>query len=107
MVLLLNLFQLYTRKISRDSCDLKSIAASCNGYVGADLEALCRKAINFANERSSNTNKDATDFSLVIEDWRNAKSHVQPSITRGVTGEVPKVTWDDIGGLEDLKVCTL
>lgn len=40
--------------------DLKSIAALCNGYVGADLEALCREATMYAIKRSSNT-KDASN----------------------------------------------
>ncbi|KAJ1433086.1 P-loop containing nucleoside triphosphate hydrolase [Sesbania bispinosa] len=98
------ILKLYTKKIPLDSSvDLKSIAASCNGYVGADLEALCREATMIAVKRSSNTNKDASDFSLTMEDWKNARSVVGPSITRGVTVEIPKVTWEDIGGLKDLK----
>ncbi|XP_061347259.1 cell division control protein 48 homolog B [Gastrolobium bilobum] len=98
------ILMLYTKKIPLDpSLDLKSIAASCNGYVGADLEALCREATIFAVERSSNTNEDASIFSLTMEDWKKARSVVGPSITRGVTVEIPKVTWEDIGGLKELK----
>ncbi|KAL6577118.1 hypothetical protein OROMI_011394 [Orobanche minor] len=40
---------------------------------------------------------------LLMEDWKNAMSSVGPSITRGFTVEIPKVSWDDIGGLNDLK----
>ena len=102
------LFQLYTKKIPLDpSVDLKTIAASCNGYVGADLEALCREATMFAVKRSSDTHEDGINFSLTMEDWKNARSVVGPSITRGVTVEIPKVTWEDIGGLKELKVCKL
>ncbi|KAL7265263.1 hypothetical protein ACSBR1_003095 [Camellia fascicularis] len=37
--------EFYTKKLPLDpSVDLRSIAASCNGYVGADLEALCCEA---------------------------------------------------------------
>ncbi|XP_057736841.1 cell division control protein 48 homolog B isoform X1 [Arachis stenosperma] len=97
------ILKLYTKKIPLDpSVNIKIIAASCNGYVGADLEALCREATMFAIKRS-NTNEDAINFSLTMEDWQNARSIVGPSITRGVTVEVPKVTWEDIGGLKDLK----
>lgn len=39
-----------------------------------------------------------------MDDWKLAKSVVGPSITRGVTMEIPKVSWDDIGGLKDVKV---
>jgi len=101
----MNLLQLYTKKIPLDpSIDLKSIAALCNGYVGADLEALCCEATMIASKRSSNA-KDASNFSLTMEDWKNARSVVGPSITRGVTVEIPKVTWEDIGGLKEVKVC--
>ncbi|XP_004493364.1 cell division control protein 48 homolog B [Cicer arietinum] len=99
----LQILELYTRRIPRDSCDLESIAASCNGYVGADLMALCREAIESAVERSSNANKDVSNSSLTMEDWKKARSLVKPSITRGITVDIPKVTWKDIGGLKDLK----
>lgn len=85
--------------------DLEAIAASCNGYVGADLEALCREATVSAVRRSSGSNESASLFSLTMEDWKHARSVVGPSITRGVTVEIPKVSWEDVGGLRDLKVC--
>lgn len=84
--------------------NLDGIAASCNGYVGADLEALCREAAMSALKRSSNVHQDANKFSITMDDWKQAKSVVGPSITRGVTVEIPKVSWDDIGGLNDVKV---
>lgn len=84
--------------------NLDGIAASCNGYVGADLEALCREAALSALKRYSNVHQDANKFSIATDDWKQAKSVVGPSITRGVTVEIPKVSWDDIGGLNDVKV---
>lgn len=99
----LQILELYTRKIPRDSRDLEYVAASCNGYVGADLRDLCLEAVKSAIERSENENKDVNDSSLTMEDWKNASSLVQPSITRGITVEIPKVTWKDIGGLKDVK----
>lgn len=71
------------------------------------MEALCRKAIESAIKRSKNANKDVNDSILTMKDWKNARSLVQPSITRGITVEVPKVTWKDIGGLKDVKVVLL
>ncbi|XP_030956888.1 cell division control protein 48 homolog B-like [Quercus lobata] len=100
----LQILKLYTKKVPLDpNVDLRTLAASCNGYVGADLEALCREATIFAVKRSSDANEDASVLSLTIEDWEHAKTIVGPSITRGVTVEIPKVTWEDIGGLKDLK----
>lgn len=86
------------------TANLEAIAASCNGYVGADLEALCREAAMSALKRSSNVQFDANQCSITMDDWKQAKSVVGPSITRGVTVEIPKVSWDDIGGLNDVKV---
>lgn len=83
--------------------DLQAIAASCNGYVGADLEALCGEAVRLAYRRVSETPKDASVIKLTMEDWKHATDEVGPSMTRGVTKEFKKVLWDDIGGLKDLK----
>ncbi|XP_048637200.1 cell division control protein 48 homolog B-like isoform X4 [Brassica napus] len=89
---------LYTKKLSLDpSVDLQAIATSCNGYVGADLEALCREATMCASKRS------ADSLILTLQDFKVAKSVVGPSLTRGITVDIPKVTWDDVGGLKDLK----
>ncbi|KAG2276383.1 hypothetical protein Bca52824_058938 [Brassica carinata] len=94
----LKILQLYTKKVSVDpTLDLQAIATSCNGFVGADLEALCREATISASKRSSDS------LILTSQDFKVAKSVVGPSITRGITVEIPKVTWDDVGGLKDLK----
>ncbi|KAL7248478.1 hypothetical protein ACSBR2_003248 [Camellia fascicularis] len=75
------ILKLYTKKLPLDpSVDLRSIAASCNGYVGADLEAVSR---------------GCHVCTCKICRWS--------SITRGVTVEIPKVSWEDIGGLKNLK----
>ncbi|CAL5334857.1 unnamed protein product [Camellia sinensis] len=96
--------ELYTKKFPLDpSVDLRSIAASCNGYVGADLEALCREAAMSVVRKSSDANEEAGMRSLTMDDWKYARSVVGPSITRGVTVEIPKVSWEDIGGLKNLK----
>ncbi|KAL6522965.1 Cell division control protein 48 B [Orobanche hederae] len=100
----LQILKLYTKNVSLDSTvDLKVLAALCNGYVGADLQALCGEAVTCSTKRSSNADGEANVCSLLMEDWKNAMSSVGPSITRGFTVEIPKVSWDDIGGLNDLK----
>ncbi|XP_057777370.1 cell division control protein 48 homolog B [Salvia miltiorrhiza] len=100
----IQILKLYTKKLPlAPTVNLEGIAASCNGYVGADLEALCREAAMSALKRSSNVEQDANKCSITVDDWKQAKSVVGPSITRGVTVEIPKVFWDDIGGLNDVK----
>ncbi|KAK2636041.1 hypothetical protein Ddye_030833 [Dipteronia dyeriana] len=98
------ILKLYAKKIPLEAnVDLQAIAASCNGYVGADLEALCREATMSAVKRSSDADECASVLCVTMEDWKHARSVVGPSITRGVTVEIPKVSWEDIGGLRDLK----
>lgn len=100
----LHILKLYTKKLQLDaSVDLRAVAASCNGYVGADLEALCREAAMSAVRKCSDSNLDDGSYSINMEDWKHARSVVGPSITRGVTVEIPKVSWEDIGGLKDIK----
>ncbi|KAL3654308.1 Cell division control protein 48 B [Castilleja foliolosa] len=98
------ILKLYSKKLPLDpNVDLKLLAASCNGYVGADLEALCREAAMSALKKASDAHQDFSECSITVNDWEQARSVVGPSITRGVTVEIPKVSWDDIGGLKDVK----
>ncbi|CAB4272548.1 unnamed protein product [Prunus armeniaca] len=98
------ILKLYTRKLPLDSnINLQALAASSNGYVGADLEDLCRESTRFAKKRSSDANEDAGVFSVTTEDFMNVRSEGNRSITRGVTVEIPELKWEDIGGLKDVK----
>lgn len=100
----LQILELHTKNLHLDhDVDLQVIAAYCKGYVGADLEALCREATRFAYRRVSDTNEDDNIIMTIMEDWESARAEVHPSMTRGITTEIKKVTWDDIGGLKDLK----
>ncbi|KAI4386417.1 hypothetical protein MLD38_004349 [Melastoma candidum] len=98
------ILKFYTKRVRLDpSAKLESVAALCNGYVGSDLEDLCRQATDNALRRCSGSFQDDFIPMLMLEDWNHARSIVRPSITRDVTIEIPNVTWEDIGGLKDLK----
>ncbi|EMS48171.1 Cell division control protein 48-like protein B [Triticum urartu] len=100
----LQILKLYSKNLHLDeNVDLQIIAGWCNGYVGADLEALCREAARLAYRRLSNSSEDGKVLTLLMEDWESAKSQIKASMIRGVTKEAPTVSWDDIGGLKDLK----
>jgi transitional endoplasmic reticulum ATPase len=92
--------------------DLAYVAAITHGFVGADLEALCREAAMACLRRIL----PAVDFSqaelpyetiqsleVSMEDFRAALREVEPSALREVFVEVPSATWEDIGGLEEVK----
>jgi transitional endoplasmic reticulum ATPase len=97
--------------LSRD-VDLARLAAITHGFVGADLEALCRESGMIALRRIL----PQVDFSqrhvpyellaqleVTMDDFQEALREVEPSAIREVFVEVPNVGWDDVGGLEDVK----
>lgn len=74
--------------------------------MGADLEALCREAATFALKKTAVSGDKNCIQPIGLEEWTEARSKVGASIVKGfAVAEMPKVSWDDIGGLEDVKVC--
>jgi transitional endoplasmic reticulum ATPase len=91
-----------------EGVDLGRLAETTHGFVGADLEALCREAAMAALRRALpdfGLGRDTipTDTLATLEvtrpDFQAALREVQPSATREVFTEVPDVRWDDVGGL--------
>ncbi|XP_067945967.1 ATPase family gene 2 protein homolog A-like [Watersipora subatra] len=76
--------------------EIGEIATDCHGYVGADLQSLCREA-GLSAMRSGDA-EGITPMHL-----KHAMSSVQPSAMREIYIDVPKVRWTDIGGQEGLK----
>ena len=91
---------------------MRHLAEITHGFVGADLEALCREAamiclrrimpdIDFALARIPY--EQLTKLEVGKEDFIDALREVEPSATREVFVEVPDVHWEDVGGLEQIK----
>jgi len=97
--------------LARD-VDLERLAEITHGFVGADLEALCREAAMILL-RSIMPEIDFTLTSIPYEqlarlevhmdDFMAALRDVEPSAIREVFVEVPNVSWQDIGGLSEVK----
>ncbi|NXX36339.1 SPA5L protein, partial [Nicator chloris] len=85
--------------------DLAELAEMTTGYVGADLTALCREA---AMQAVSHSSLDSTETETMINmgDFQEAFKKIQPSSFRSAVGltECKPVTWEQIGGLEDVKL---
>jgi len=92
--------------------DLDRLATITHGFVGADLEALGREAamsalrrlmpdIDFAQARIPYEKLMAME--VTMDDFLEALAEIEPSAIREVFVEVPDVTWDDVGGLDDVK----
>ena len=104
---------IHTRGMPLDTdVDLDELARITYGFVGADMSALAREAAMETLRRNvPQTAIDAGQITAEIleklrvsrADFTRALKRVQPSALREIMIEVPNVSWDDIGGLEDAK----
>eukprot|EP01104_Vermistella_antarctica_P013803 TRINITY_DN4244_c0_g1_i1.p1 TRINITY_DN4244_c0_g1~~TRINITY_DN4244_c0_g1_i1.p1 ORF type:complete len:745 (+),score=98.21 TRINITY_DN4244_c0_g1_i1:185-2419(+) len=85
-----------------DDVDLKALAHQCNGYVGADLAAVCREA-GLGAIRRSHIAKNETDLRVSFADFESALSVVGPSAQRGSVVAFEPTPWEAIGGLDNVK----
>ncbi|NWU14938.1 SPA5L protein, partial [Cephalopterus ornatus] len=85
--------------------DLAQLAEMTPGYVGADLTALCREAAMQAVSHSSLESAE-TESMINMGHFQEAFKKIQPSSFRSAVGltECKPVTWEQIGGLEDVKL---
>ncbi|NXH87781.1 SPAT5 protein, partial [Edolisoma coerulescens] len=89
---------------------LAQLADSAHGYVGADLAALCKEAGLYALRRALGKRPNLLDTEvagsvmIAFNDFLQGMNDVRPSAMREVAIDVPKVSWSDIGGLEDVKL---
>lgn len=103
----LEILQIHTQTMPLAfTVNLEAIADLAIGFVGADLRALCQKAAYNALHRVNPSLDDpALPENLWIEhqDFLGALQDVKPSVLRPVTIQTSNVTWDQIGGLENIK----
>jgi transitional endoplasmic reticulum ATPase len=109
----LEILQIHTRHMPlAQDVDLEKLASVTHGFVGADLEYLCKEAamktlrrmlpeLKLEEERIS---PEVLDKLIVtMADFEDALKDVMPSAMREVYLETPDVKWSDIGGLENVK----
>jgi transitional endoplasmic reticulum ATPase len=109
----LQILDVHTRGMPlADDVDLVRLSEITHGFVGADLEALCREAamatlrkifpsIDFELEEIPY--ETLTKLQVTNGDFIEALKEVEPSAIREVFTEVPDVKWSDVGGLADVK----
>lgn len=109
------IIQIHTRGMPiAKSVNLKGVADITHGYVGADIEALCKEAAMHALRRVlpdiTSVKEDKPidpeiikKLIVIEEDFSYAMKMVGPSAMREVLIEAPVVKWADIGGLEGVK----
>ena len=108
-----DILNIHTRNMPlHDDVDIKQVSSVSHGYVGADLEYLCKEAamkclrrllpeINLDDEKIPPETLDK----LIVNgaDFKKALIEVTPSGMREVFIENPDVKWDEVGGLTDIK----
>lgn len=107
------ILQIHTRRMPlAPDVNLDELAEVTHGFTGADIAALCREAAMNALRRflpKIDLEKDVIPAEVLEQlkvgrdDFAEALKTIQPSALREVILEIPNVTWDMIGGLEDVK----
>ncbi len=107
------ILSIHTRGMPIDNkVDLKQISKTTHGFVGADLEVLSKEAAMSSLRRilpeiDLDEDKISSEILQKIEisneDFRDALKEVRPSALREVQVQIPNVSWDDVGGLDELK----
>ena len=104
--------EIHTRNMPiAEDVDLKKLANTTHGFVGADLESLCKEAAMRVVRRILPDIKSDEEIpeevlkKIIVtkDDFKSALKEIQPSALREVLIQVPDVKWDDVGGLDDAK----
>ncbi len=108
-----DILAIHTRNMPlADDVNIDKVASVSHGYVGADLEYLCKEAamkclrrllpeLNLEDEKIPPETLDK----LIVngEDFQKALVEVTPSGMREVFIENPDIKWDQVGGLAEVK----
>ena len=107
------ILSIHTRGMPLDEgVKLDSIAEATHGFVGADLEVLVKESAMRSLRRvlpEIDLDQEKIPPALLqkiqitSKDFRDALKDVKPSALREVQVQKPNVTWDDVGGLGQLK----
>lgn len=106
------ILQIHVRNMPiSEEVNLESLADRTHGFVGADINALCKEAAMKTLRRylpdlgtEDEIPQDIVEKMTVTgEDFEEALKGIEPSAMREVLVELPKVSWKDLGGLGQLK----
>jgi len=95
-----------------DDFDMDWILENSYGFVGADISALTREAAMKALRRYlPDIDLDQDEIApeilekmeVQMNDFRLAMRDIEPSALREIYVEIPEVSWDDVGGLDEIK----
>ncbi len=110
----LNIMKIHTRGMPlAKNVNLPEIASITHGFVGADLQSLTKEAAmivlrrllpDFNLDEEEPIPKEVLEKLYVTQkDFKDALKIVRPSAMREVLIETPNVSWEDVGGLDEVK----
>ncbi|PNW82010.1 hypothetical protein CHLRE_06g269950v5 [Chlamydomonas reinhardtii] len=109
----LEVMRIHTKNMKLDEdVNLEAISRDTHGYVGADLAALCteaalqciREKMDVIDLEDEQIDAEVLNSMAVTQDhFKTALGMSNPSALRETVVEVPNVSWDAIGGLENVK----
>jgi transitional endoplasmic reticulum ATPase len=109
----LDILHIHTRGMPlNEDVKLEYFAKITHGFVGADLESLCKEAAMRSLPRViPEINLDQTKIPIEVlnkirignKDFENALKDIHPSAMREVQIQKPNVKWEDVGGLTNVK----
>ena len=106
------ILQIHTRSMPKgEDFNIDLLADITYGFVGADLAALAREAAMNALRRylpeidleKPIPTEVLEKMEVTMQDFKKALKGIEPSAIREFFVEVPKVTWNDVGGLQQVK----
>ena len=107
------ILEIHTRNMPiAEDVDLNKLATTTHGFVGADLESLCKEAAmrvvrrilpEIKNDDEEIPEEVLKKIIVTKDDFKSALKEIQPSALREVLVQVPDIGWDDVGGLDDAK----
>jgi transitional endoplasmic reticulum ATPase len=106
------ILEIHTRGMPmEDDVNLEEFARITHGFVGADLAALAREAAMNCLARlvpelelgNPIPTEVLEKMRVTLDDFNGALREIEPSAMREVLVEIPRVTWEDVGGLDDVK----
>ncbi|MDE0869898.1 MAG: CDC48 family AAA ATPase [Candidatus Poseidoniaceae archaeon] len=107
------IMDVHTRQMPiSDDFELEWVLDNTYGFVGADLAALARESAMKALRRylpEMDLEEDTIPPEVLekmevrMDDFRHAIKDIEPSALREIYVEIPKVTWEEVGGLQEVK----
>ncbi len=106
------ILQIHTRGMPvANDVELANLSEFTHGFAGADLESLVKEAAMRALRRylpeiemgEPIPSEVLEKMEVKEKDFLEALREIEPSSLREIMVEIPRVSWDDVGGLDTIK----